>query len=181
MVNTDSGASEAASTPTNAADFNAEAFINDAVQSVSNLNYSDWGNGASIAGLMLSGLTIYLVFGLRKRVLFGAGIDDHLTSLRDIASSIFSLLNSFEGNESEIEREFGIVNVKLRNLKGGAYWPLPLDIWFLRARIWVFRRRYRVNIACLKPNVKAATIIHTDISCIVQHLLYVRKEKLAGK
>lgn len=148
---------------------------------IKNLGLSDYGSLASLISLLISAITLLLVKGLKKHVLFGSRIEEHSKSLGEMASNIASLLTSFVGNEAEIDQELAIADVKLRNIQKGASGDLLSDVKRARKRIRKFRWRYRINLGFLKPEEKTVRQAYTDINIVVEELINVKKELLAGK
>lgn len=141
---------------------------------------SDYGSWASIFGLLISVVTFLLVKALRKQFIFRTRIEEHSSSLGEIASNIASLLLSFSGNEAEIDKELAIADVKLRNIQKGASGDLLSDVKKARKKIGKFRWRYKININYFKPEEKLVRQIYTDINIVVEELFNVKKELLAG-
>jgi len=141
---------------------------------------SDYGSLASIFGLIVSLVTLFLVKALRKQFLFRSRIDEHSQSLDGIASNISSLLSSFIGNEEEIDNELAIANVKLRNVQKGASGDLLSDAKKARKNIAKYRWRHRVGFDWLKPEEKLVRQIYTDINIVVEEMSNVKKEIMTG-
>lgn len=141
---------------------------------------SDFGSIASIMGLLISFITLLLVKALRKQFLFRTRIEEHSNSLASIASDVSSLLSSFVGNESEIDKELAIADVKLRNIQKGASGDLLSDVKKARKRIRKFRWRYRINMKYFKPEEKLVRQIYTDINIVVEEMSNVKKEIMTG-
>lgn len=83
------------------------------------MTFSNIANSSSILGLIVTFVTFYLVFNIRKRFLFRVAIDKNRETLNNMSSDISSLLVNFENNISEIDEKLKIVEVTLRNLIKG--------------------------------------------------------------
>ncbi len=83
------------------------------------MSFSNIANSSSILGLIVTFVTFYLVYNIRKRFLFRVTIDKNRETLNNMSSEISSLLVNFENNISEIDEKLKIIEVTLRNLIKG--------------------------------------------------------------
>ncbi len=144
------------------------------------LELSDYGSWASILSLLISFVTLLLVFFIKKKIIFRARIEEHHSSLRDIASNLSTLFGDFDKNIDQIDDAFAIANVKLRNIQKGAVDDLLSDIKKARKKIFFFRVRRSLGINRFVPSESHARRIYTAINIVVEELKNVKKELLAG-
>lgn len=145
------------------------------------LELSDYGSWASIISLVVSFITLLMIFSLKKKFMFRSGVEGHQVSLRKIASKLSQLFLNFDKNIDEIYDELAIADVKLRNLQKGASDDLLSDIKKARKKIFIFRVKYSFSIKYFKVSESHARKIYTAINVVVEELINVKKELLAGK
>lgn len=145
------------------------------------LELSGYGSWASIISLVVSFITLLMVFSLKKKFMFRSRIEDHQVSLREIASKLSQLFENFDKNIDEIYNKLEIANVVLRNLQKGASDELLSDIKKARKKIFIFRIKYSFSTRYFKVSESHARKIYTAINIVVEELKNVKKELLAGK
>lgn len=144
------------------------------------LELSDYGSWASIISLLVSFITLLMVFSLKKKFMFRSRVEEHQVSLREIASKLSQSFENFDKNIDEIYNELQVANVKLRNLQKGAAGDLLSDIKKTRKKIRFFRLRNLLGFSYFSPSESQARKIYTDINCVVEELNNVKKELLVG-
>lgn len=154
--------------------------LNTIIDYIESLGLSSIGSYASIIGLVISALTLWLVFSIKKKFIFRSRLEEHRKSLRSKASNLSNLFNNFEDNLDEIANEFAIVNVKLRNIQRGATDYLYSDIKKARKKIQIFR--FKLSFKWFsEPKESDARKIYTAINVVVEELGNVKKEIMVGK
>lgn len=140
---------------------------------------SDIGSWCSIIGLVMTIFTFMLVFSIKKKFLFKSRVEEHQQSLREIASQISGLLQSYSKNMDDIDDAIAIADVKLRNIKNGANGDLLSDVKTARSKIKAYRVSGWIKKAGNK-NEKSAREINTAINVVVEEMNNVKKQLLIG-
>lgn len=140
------------------------------------------GNYSSIIGLIISLVTLILLYNLRKSFLFKSSITDYRKELIDINNDINSLFNSYNDNLNDISERFSIVNIKLRNIQKGAKKELLADVKKTRKLIEKFNSNkvYLVFKNNKYLNEDLARKIKMSIFEIIEELNNVQKEINVG-
>jgi len=147
------------------------------------LGLSDYGSWASIISLVVSFITLLMVFSLKKKFMFRSRVEEHQVSLREIASKLSLLFESFDNNMGEIGDALEIAEIKLRNLEKGA-----TDKYLLSN---ISQARKQINNFGSKPSFLAkfthsptkesiARKAYTKINCVVEELDNIKKELVVG-
>lgn len=144
------------------------------------MELSEYGSWASILSLAISFLTLILVLYIKKKFMFQSRIEEHTTSLREIASNLSKNFQNFENNVEDIDNSFAIANVKLRNIQKGASDHLVSDVKKARRKIYIYRFKYSTGIDYFMPKATEARKIYTAINVVVEELMNVKKELIVG-
>ena len=142
---------------------------------------SCYGSWASIIGLFITISTFLLVLGIKKKFIFRSRVEEHTESLIEISSKLSSLLKSFSENIEDIDNEFAILNVKLRNIEKGASGNLLSDIKDARKKIKKYGCKKFFFMENKEKTDKVAREIRTALNVVVEELKNERKELLVGK
>ena len=141
---------------------------------------SDIGSWCSIIGLVITIFTFMLVFSIKRKFLFRSRVEEHQQSLREIASQISGLLQSYSKNMDDIDNAIAIADVKLRNIRNGANGDLLSDVKIARSKIRAYSSRGWFK-KSVNKNEESARKINTAINVVVEEMDNVKKQLLIGE
>lgn len=141
-------------------------------------NLSDYGSWSSIAGLLITIITLLMLLGIKSKFLFRSSLDGHLERITDISSQISYMLISFKDNQKDIEELFALADVELRAMQRGADGDLLSDIKRSRGVINKYTSRL---FFWVEKNEDSAREIKTKLSVVSAELSHHKKSLLIGK
>lgn len=143
--------------------------------------FSLLGNFSSLLGLVISLLTLFLLYKIRKKFLFRSSIKEYKKELLDLTKDMNTLFNSFSKNINEINEKIAIADVKLRVIEKGANDNLQKDIKSARSKIKYYNRKEFIFFGEKKNKLEStAREIKLLIVVITHELDNVQKEINVG-
>ena len=142
---------------------------------------SDFGNWASIFGVLISVITFAAVLSIKKRFMFRSRVEEHADNLAKLSSEVSNMLNSYDDEDHQIYEAFALANVELRSIQKGASGSLLNDVKSARKGISMFKLRRFLGIKYIGPTRKTIRYVNTKINIVVAELQNVKKELLVGE